>query len=263
MNKQPVSYLQTDVRWKDISYAVRGEVATIGGSGCGPTSAAMLIETLTGTTFTPKDACAWALQHGYKALDQGTYYAYFVPQFAAKGIACKQLNTSRMLSAPDNKLHDEAIKLLKDGWYLIALMGPGIWTSRGHFVVVWWAADKFYINDPASTRTIRLRGDMHAFRNECRMYWAIDARGYNNQEEDDMAKIIEQIASAAGISTDEAIKRLGLLASFQDTVLDKYQTDGIAKLKELGFISLDRDGRAQVNWGDLGTVVGRIYEKLK
>ena len=37
MNPQPVSYLQTDKQWATLAYAVRGESATIGGSGCGPT----------------------------------------------------------------------------------------------------------------------------------------------------------------------------------------------------------------------------------
>ena len=39
MNKKPVSYLQTDSRWKNKPYRVKGENATIGGSGCGPTAA--------------------------------------------------------------------------------------------------------------------------------------------------------------------------------------------------------------------------------
>ena len=56
MNKQPVSYLQTDPRWKNKDYSAKGESTTIGASGCGPTAAAMLIETLTGKTFTPVDA---------------------------------------------------------------------------------------------------------------------------------------------------------------------------------------------------------------
>ena len=48
MNRRPVVYMQTDRRWKALPYRVRGETATIGGSGCGPTAAAMAIETLTG-----------------------------------------------------------------------------------------------------------------------------------------------------------------------------------------------------------------------
>lgn len=83
------------------------------------------------------------------------------------------------------------------------------------------------------------------------------------EEDDDMAKVIEQIAISAGCSTAEAIKRLGLMVKFQDESLDQYQRDGVQKLKELGFISVERDGRAQVNWGDMGTVLGRIYEKTK
>ena len=56
MNKKPVSYLQTDPRWKSKPYRVKGESATIGGSGCGPTAAAMIIETMTGKKYTPEDA---------------------------------------------------------------------------------------------------------------------------------------------------------------------------------------------------------------
>ena len=47
MNKQPVSYLQKDPRWKDKPYRVPGESSTIGSAGCGPSCAAMVIETLT------------------------------------------------------------------------------------------------------------------------------------------------------------------------------------------------------------------------
>jgi len=187
MNKQPVSYLQTDARWKKVSYAVTGETATIGGSGCGPTSAAMLIETLTGQTFTPVDACAWALSHGYKALNQGTYHSYFVPQFKAFKLDCKRLNTSSVYGNADSSIHEEAIQLMKDGWYIIALMGKGNWTSSGHYIVVWWADNKFHINDPASTKTARLNGDPYTFRSQCKYYWAIDARTYN-QEDDTMTQ---------------------------------------------------------------------------
>ena len=31
MNKKPVVYMQTDPRWKDKPYQVKGETATIGG----------------------------------------------------------------------------------------------------------------------------------------------------------------------------------------------------------------------------------------
>ncbi len=180
MNKRPVSYLQTDKRWKSKPYRVKGETSTIGSAGCGPTAAAMLIETLTGKTFTPEEACAWSVAHGYKALNQGTYYAYFAPQFAEFGIKCWQLSWTNAYHNPSAKAHTQAMEYLKQGYYLIALMKRGTWTSSGHFIVVWWEDNKIRINDPASTRNKRLNGDPATFFNEAAYYWVVDARAYNN-----------------------------------------------------------------------------------
>ncbi len=179
MNRKPVSYLQTDPRWKNKPYRVKGESATIGSAGCGPTAAAMLIETITGKTFTPEDACAWALAHGYKALNAGTYYAYFKPQFAAHGINCDQMNWVNTYDKPNSENHKKAFDLLKQGCYLIALMGKGLWTGSGHFVVVWWEDGKVHINDPASTKPARLIGDLTTFKSQVKYYWWIDARKFN------------------------------------------------------------------------------------
>lgn len=183
MNKRPVSYLQTDPRWKALPYQVPGETATIGGSGCGPTAAAMLVETLTGKTFTPVDACKWSVEHGYKAKGQGTYYSYFAPQFEAFGIKCWQLSWTNVYHNPASKVHDQALEYLKQGYYLIALMKKGNWTSGGHFIVVWWADGKIRINDPASTRDSRVNGDINTFRNEAAYYWVVDARAYNQEDD--------------------------------------------------------------------------------
>lgn len=179
MNKQPVYYMQTDSRWRNKPYCVSGENTTIGDSGCGPTCAAMLIETLTGKTFTPLDACNWAMKKGYKALNQGTYYSYFVPQFKAFGIECIRLNTANVYDKPTAAVHDQALSLLKQGYYLIACMGKGRWTSSGHYIVVWWQDGKVRINDPNSTKDARINGDIQTFRSQVKYYWAIDARKHN------------------------------------------------------------------------------------
>lgn len=181
MNKQPVKYLQYDARWKALPYRVKGETATIGGSGCGPTSAAMIIETMTGKTFTPVDACKWSVDHGYKALNAGTYFGYFKPQFEAFGIKCDMLNWTNTYGKPDHENHKKVEQMLKEGYYFIALMSKGLWTSGGHYIVVWWSDDKIRINDPASTKTERLNGDIRTFRSQCSYYWWIDARAFNGQ----------------------------------------------------------------------------------
>ena len=69
---KPVSYLQTDKRWSSVSYSAPGESTTIGRSGCGPTAAAMVVASWKDKKETPVEACAWAVQKGYKAIQNGT-----------------------------------------------------------------------------------------------------------------------------------------------------------------------------------------------
>lgn len=185
MNKQPVSYLQTDSRWKSKPYRVTGENSTIGSAGCGPTCAAMVIATMKDKAVTPVETCAWSVAHGYKALNQGTYYSYFHPQLAAYGIECKQLLGSRIINQPNHPIHDQVKEYLAQGYYVIALMGPGTWTTGGHFVLLWGWDDKVRINDPASTKEARLNGDPATFRNEARCYWLVDARSFNNNDDEE------------------------------------------------------------------------------
>ncbi len=196
MNKQPVYYMQTDPRWKNKDYSAKGEKTNIGRSGCGTTCASMLIETLTGKKFDPADAAAWSLKRGYKAANQGTYYSYFVPQFKAFGIACKRLNTANLYGNKKSPVHTQAFDLLKQGWYLIACMGKGHWTSGGHYIVVWWADGKVRINDPNSKKSDRMNGDIDLFKSQVKYYFAIDAREYNKGEDDmtkeDVIKIIQE-----------------------------------------------------------------------
>ena len=235
MNKRPVSYLQTDPRWKNKPYRVKGENATIGGSGCGPTAAAMLIETITGKTFTPEDACAWSVEHGYKALNQGTYYAYFTPQFAEFGIDCKMLNWTNTYGKPDHANHEKVVEKLKEGYYAIALMNKGLWTSSGHFVVLWWQDDKVRINDPASTKDARVNGDIRTFRSQVKYYWLIDARKFNNanDEEEEEMPVYEKLndVPASYRPAVQKILKKGALSGYSDPDPSRLD-DNVLKVSE-------------------------------
>lgn len=55
---QPINYYQTDSKWSKIKYGVGS--MTIGSSGCGPTCAAMIIQSIKNNGVTPKDTCAWS-----------------------------------------------------------------------------------------------------------------------------------------------------------------------------------------------------------
>ena len=263
MNKKPVVYYQTDARWKYLPYRVKGENATIGSSGCGPTAAAMLIETLTGKIFTPVDACNWSMEHGYKALNQGTYYAYFKPQFAAFGIECDMLNWTNTYGKPDHPNHYRAVELLKQGYYLIALMNKGLWTSSGHFVVVWWQDRKVRINDPASSKEARLNGDIRTFRSQVKYYWWVDARKFNNEEDDDMdqAKFNEMFKTAMTAYRKE----------LQDNDCGEWSKDAREWAVAVGLMAgngTTADGQPNMMWPDFLTreqnvvVDKRLYELI-
>ncbi len=172
---QPVSYLQTDPRWGNLDYSAPGEKTTIAASGCGPTAMAMVLATWADQGVTPRTECAWALRNGYKAPHSGTYYGYFEPAGARNGLRVTRLNYTSLYGNPRSAYHAQAQDALDRGDLVIACMGKGLWTSSGHYVLVWKVAgDVVYINDPASTRSARTRGDWNLFKQQVKYYWVIE-----------------------------------------------------------------------------------------
>ena len=175
MNTQPVSYLQTDPRWGSLDYSAPGEKTTIAASGCGPTAMAMVLATWADPSVTPKTECAWALDHGYKAPRQGTYYGYFEPTGARYGLRVTRLNYTSLYGKSTSAYHAQVKDALDRGELVIACMGPGNWTSSGHYVLVWGIqGDTIYINDPASTKAARTKGNYSLFKQQVKYYWTIE-----------------------------------------------------------------------------------------
>lgn len=172
---KPVSYLQTDPKWKNHNYSAKGEKKTIGSSGCGVTVAAMVIATLKDKSVTPVTTAEWSMSHGYKALNQGTYYTYFVPQFKQYGITCRQLNSSNLYGKSSSSAHTEALNALKNGNWVIACMGKGHFTQSGHFILLYkYENGDIYINDPASTKADRIKNTWNLFAKQVKYMWVID-----------------------------------------------------------------------------------------
>lgn len=199
--EKPISYLQTDPRWANISYSAKGEQTTIGKSGCGPTAMAMVLATWADKSVTPKSECAWALAHGYKAPHQGTYYGYFAAAAKRYGLYCRMLNGASIYGNPNSKYHAEAKAAVDRGNLVIACMGRGLWTSSGHFVLVWKIdGNTIYINDPASTRTVRTQGDYSLFKQQVKYYFMIKNTAALQQpkKEDDEMDINKLLAEMTG-----------------------------------------------------------------
>ena len=199
MNPQPVSYLQTDTRWRYQPYAVQGESSTIGGSGCGPTAMAMVLATWADKNVTPLTECRWAQNHGYKSKGGGTFHSYFAAAAARYGLVSRQLNGESIYNNAVSMYHDIAMKAIGRGDLVIACMGPGTWTRGGHFVLI-WKIDRnvIYINDPASTRPERTRGNYTIFKRQVKYYHVITRPSNIPKEVDDMTEAeVKKIVNGA------------------------------------------------------------------
>lgn len=260
MNK-PVSYLQTDPRWKAVDYSAKGEKTTIGASGCGPTAMAMVLATWADPSVTPKTECAWALAHGYKALRSGTYYGYFPPAAKRYGLSCYRLNFQNLYGDSKSAYHAQVKDAVDRGDLVIACMGKGNWTRSGHYVLVYGIqGNTVFINDPASTKESRVRGDWSLFKQQVKYYWAIERPETiptdDDEEEITVEKFLEKL-------TDEQAYELMRRASRYASTLPEpawSQADGHwQKGKEDGIT----DGSAPERPAKRCEVITLIYRILK
>ena len=118
-------YSQLDNRWRYNMYSSVGDSSqTIGTSGCGPTSAAMVVSSIKGN-ITPDSMANLYTQYGYRSANQGTYWSAFkwtADVFDIGYSECYKL--------------DDAIAKLKDNHYIIASCNQGLFTYGGHFIVL-------------------------------------------------------------------------------------------------------------------------------
>lgn len=197
----PISYLQTDTKWANKDYSAKGETTTIGKSGCGPTAAAMVIASLADSTVTPAVTAKWSLDHGYKALRQGTYYSYFSPQMAAYAIDCQQINGSTVYHGAGSAatVNKKILDSVKAGNWAIVCMGPGDWTSSGHFIL-WYGVDAAgyaLIMDPNSQKESRCRAKVSTMQYQAKYYFEVKVPSGEKSGEN-AANIAEEIMNDNG-----------------------------------------------------------------
>ena len=118
-------YSQLDNRWRYNMYSSVGDSSqTIGTSGCGPTSAAMVVSSIKGN-ITPDSMANLYVNYGYRSANQGTYWSAFkwtADVFDIGYSECYKL--------------DDAVAKLKDNHYIIASCNQGLFTYGGHFIVL-------------------------------------------------------------------------------------------------------------------------------
>ena len=118
-------YNQTDSRWRNHMYSSVGDSSqTIGTSGCGPTSAAMIV-TATRGAITPDQIGDLFVQYGYRSASNGTYWSAF--RAVADEFNIGYTETSDI---------QRALQLLESNNYVVVSVGNGLFTTGGHFIVL-------------------------------------------------------------------------------------------------------------------------------
>jgi hypothetical protein len=113
-----IYFNQGDAAWNDNGYRIKK-------AGCGPTSMAVVISSLTGKWVTPVDTTVWAYKHGYYS-SAGSLHSLIPALSKEYGLNCKGVGTNI----------DKIRTALKNDNPVVCLMGPGYFTSGGHFMVL-------------------------------------------------------------------------------------------------------------------------------
>ena len=139
-------YSQMDSRWGSIMYSAKGDRSqTIKSSGCGPTSAAIIISSSKGA-ITPPTTADIALRYGYRTRDNGTAWSYwsFIADYFDFDYYAQTYNYSTMIS----KLKTDKNKDGVSDYFVVASCGYGLFTTGGHYIALMGFNGKIVVYDP-------------------------------------------------------------------------------------------------------------------
>lgn len=158
-----VYYSQYDARWKNLPYST----STIGDAGCGPTSMAIVVSTLTNNTVDPIQMCNWSASSGYFVPGVGTSWSFISGAASKYGLSCRQVNKSDVQAVVD---------ALSQGKLVVMSTGSGsYYTGNGHFLVLRGVNEdgKILVADPASYNKSQKAWDIKDIVSGLKGWWII------------------------------------------------------------------------------------------
>ena len=132
--KEVVYFNQLEEPWASLPYAS----STVANSGCGPTSMAIVISTLTGKNVTPEMTKSFAEDNGEYVQGQGTSHSFIGNAAAHWSLTCERVGKDRM---------DDVVQALKEGKMVVEICEAYTITggSSGHFIVLTGVTSDGYI----------------------------------------------------------------------------------------------------------------------
>lgn len=145
--RQPTNYLQSSKPWGPKMYSSTGNKnQTYSNSACGPTAMADIVSFLIDALVTPYTLGEYAIKRGDRSANNGTNWSFFdhITELYPKLELIKSTKLSTLKSTLDA------------GGFVVCSMGPGYWTSGGHYICAWkYDGTYIYCNDPATTKRTR------------------------------------------------------------------------------------------------------------
>jgi len=154
-------FLQWDPRWGYMQYG--SDMAAI--TGCGPVCLSMAACYLTGDAkFVPDKLIRFASENGYYVKGSGSSWTLISEGGPALGFDVREL-----------PLDENVIqKNLEAGYPVICVLGPGDFTTSGHFIVLTgWENGAFRVNDPNSRANSAKLWDYSRISGQIRNLWVI------------------------------------------------------------------------------------------
>lgn len=151
--------MQWDQRWGYRTYA--GDL--FGLSGCGPTCLSMVAIYLTGNTdMNPAWMAEFATSHGYASAGNGSYWSLFSEGGASLGFNVTEIPLDKQ----------RIIDNLEVGNPIVAVVGPGDFTTTGHFIILTGYKDgKIQVNDPNSKKNSQKLWDYDRISGQIKNLW--------------------------------------------------------------------------------------------
>ena len=131
-------YNQYDERYANKPYGTDN----VGHYGCGPSSMAIVVSSLTENRVDPAQMAEWAYRHGYWCKGQGSYRSLIPGAAKAWGLTVEGCGKDEP---------QKIVDALSSGKLVVAIMTKGHFTSGGHFIVLRGVkGGKILVADPAS-----------------------------------------------------------------------------------------------------------------
>lgn len=129
---------QIDNRWRNHPYTVtNNKNQTIGTSGCGVATAAMIIDSIVGNVSVTELADVF-VKYGYRSPNNGTYWS-----------ANRAIADEFDIEYQETSNFSVMLEKLKNSNYIIASVGNGLFTTGGHYIMIYELdGDNLKIYDP-------------------------------------------------------------------------------------------------------------------